>query len=137
MPRAEAQDVAEPARAGVRLRRAAGAFIFLVGYLLSPLTWWNDLLVNLPLAWALASVVSWLSPRLFAPALVVAYWLTNLLGLLLMGLGGLHAAGSRPTARARVYALVGSLAYTLAMVGLVWLGLLKPLPVFWRHSPSP
>lgn len=124
------------ARSGDRLRRAAGAFIFLVGYLLSPLTWWNDLLVNLPLAWALASAVSWASPRLFAPALVVAYWLTNLLGLLLMGFGGMRAAGSRPT-RARLYALAGSLAYTLLIVGLVWLGLVKPLPTFWRPTALP
>lgn len=112
-----------------RLRRAAGAAAFLIGYLLSPLTWWNDLLVNLPLAWAVASAVSWLSPRLFAPALVAAYWLTNLLGLLLMGMGGLQAAGSRPTRRAWIYALAGSLTYTLGILALVWLGLIKPLSI--------
>jgi hypothetical protein len=127
----------EVLRATGRLRRAAGTFSFLVGYLLSPFTWWNDLVVNLPLAWALASALSWISPRLFAPALVVAYWMTNLLGLLLMGLGGVHAAGARPSARARALALAGSLAYTLAIVLLVWLGVLRPIPIFWSPPTSP
>jgi len=118
-----------------RLRRAWGALIFLTGYLLSPLTWWNDALVNLPIAWTVASAVSWLLPPLFIPALVAAYWGTNLLGLLMMGAGGLEAAGSRRRLKVSRPLLLGSAAYTLLIVVLVWLGWVRPLPAFWRSIP--
>ena len=51
-----------------------------LGWLLSPLCWWNDLLFNLPLAVALAKLVELWNPNGFMPALVVGYWLSNVLG---------------------------------------------------------
>ena len=115
-----------------RIRRSAGAAVFLIGYLLSPLTWWNDAVVNLPLAWAIASSVSWLHPPLFTPALVVAYWGTNLLGLLMMGVGSAGATDRRPGPKLLRSLLIGSAAYTGLIVLLVWLGWIRPLPAFWR-----
>ena len=37
--------------------RIVGGILFVVGWVFSPLTWWNDGLINLPIAWLLASWV--------------------------------------------------------------------------------
>ena len=58
-----------------------GVAVFTLGFILSPLTWWNDLAVNLPIAWILAS---FLPDTWFGPAFVVCYWVTNIAGLMMM-----------------------------------------------------
>ena len=63
------------------LRYFIGAAVFTVGFILSPLTWWNDVAVNLPIAWILAS---FLPDTWFRPAFVVCYWVTNIAGLMMM-----------------------------------------------------
>jgi len=71
-------------RAQVRGKREFyGGIIGFVGFLLSPLSWWNDLFVNIPLALAFAWLVSWINPRLFATSFVVGYWATNVVGLIM------------------------------------------------------
>ncbi|MBI3987969.1 MAG: hypothetical protein HY343_13680 [Lentisphaerae bacterium] len=117
------------------LRRAGWGILATLGFLLSPLSWWNDLWVNLPLAYALASLVSLWNARLFLPALTIAYWLTNLLGLVLLyyGAAGTVKGGApRFTARAALHWLLISTAYTLFIVFLHRLHLLKPLETFFR-----
>ena len=52
-------------------RRIGAGIVAVIGYLLSPLSWWNDTFVNLPLAYLFASLVSLASHRLFAPAMIV------------------------------------------------------------------
>jgi len=47
----------------------------LIGFMLSPLSWWNDLFVNVPLAIAFAWLVSWFHKPAFTAALVLGYWL--------------------------------------------------------------
>ncbi len=97
------------------------------GFLLSPLSWWNDLVINLPLAYAFASVIAFLDRSFFLAALVIGYWLTNLAGILLMHYG---AAGlsNKPVQLSRSK-LIKQLAlvflYTLLMAGLVQLGILQ------------
>lgn len=96
-----------------------------VGYLLSPLSWWNDLLVNVPLAYAFATAVGLVSRPLFGPALVVGYWLTNVLGFILLHVGGETVlAGERQPygRRAAARDLLLSVGYTAVVVVLVWLG---------------
>jgi hypothetical protein len=105
-----------------------------LGWLLSPLCWWNDLIINLPLAWGFAKLAQWLQPGWFAPGLVLGYWLSNVLGIVLMQSGALAllpGAGEAPTNRRRelLVGLATSTAYTLAVVALVRLGVLQsPLP---------
>ena len=62
-----------------------------VGFILSPLSWWNDLVVNVPLSYAFAWIVGkTLHPFivihkwLFIDLLVVGYFLTNLIGFLMI-----------------------------------------------------
>ena len=105
-----------------------------VGYLLSPLSWWNDAFVNLPLAWAFASLVSLASHRLFAPAMVLGYWLTNIAGLLLMarGTAGVVSGDARRSRKRQlVLSLAAATGYTLLILLLYWLGVLKPVHAFF------
>ena len=101
----------------------------MVGFLLSPLSWWNDLIVNVPLAYLLANPIAWLWPSLYVPAFVGAYWLTNLLGLLMLDSGIRGLFGGRAQAGSRSRVLAYSLLYTLLILGLATLGYLPaPLP---------
>ena len=68
-------------------RKISVSIMATIGFLLSPLSWWNDLYVNIPIAYALAWLVSIIDKRLFDAAMVFFYWLTNLAGLLLLHKG--------------------------------------------------
>ena len=112
-----------------------GGALAVIGFLLSPLSWWNDLFVNVPLAMAFASMVAALHPPAFKPALVIGYWLTNMLGLVLLHIGArrtLTRETAKPYAvRDLVRALGWSLLYTLLILLLVKLSVLQPLADYW------
>jgi len=104
-------------------------FLLAVGYLLSPLSWWNDLFVNWPLAYLFANLVGLLNHRLFGVALVAGYWLTNILGLVMMQQGTVRLAtsGLSPLSRKKMLLSIAvAAAYTVVAVVLVRLGVLKP-----------
>ena len=114
-------------------RKLSGGALALVGFLLSPLSWWNDLFVNVPLALAFAWLVSWFWPDVFGASFVLGYWLTNVLGLFLLQKGAQHAVTGqpRPYTRRQLLGDLGiSLAYTLLLIVLVKYGVLKPLPEY-------
>jgi len=99
-----------------------------LGWLLSPLCWWNDLVFNLPLALGFARLVSRWNPDGFLAALAVGYWISNLVGILLMQSGalGLVADERRPgRTRELLVGLGTSSAYTVAVLVLVKLGWLS------------
>jgi hypothetical protein len=117
-------------------RKVGGGILATIGFLLSPLSWWNDLFVNVPLAAAFAWGVAALHKPAFGPALVIGYWLTNVLGLVLMQKGAQAAiTGGSPkpyTTRDLLKDLAVSLLYTLVILALVKLGVLQPLTDYWK-----
>src|SRR5438046_2123875 len=68
-------------------RKVSGGILAMVGFMLSPLSWWNDLFVNVPIALAFAWLVSFFYRPAFEVSLIVGYWLTNVLGFILMHKG--------------------------------------------------
>ena len=103
-----------------------------LGWLLSPLCWWNDPLINFPLALGFARLVSLLNPAWLLPALVSGYWLSNMAGLLLMrnGAMALVPAERRPQgSRELLWSLLSSTLITLAVVGAVKLGWVSMPPL--------
>jgi hypothetical protein len=74
--------------------RTQGSVLAVVGYLLSPLSWWNDLFINIPLAYLFASLCGMLSASFFMPCMVLGYWLTNIAGLILLHKGAVKIAGN-------------------------------------------
>jgi hypothetical protein len=116
---------------GGRWSRWLHAFYAAVGYVLSPLSWWNDLVVNVPLAYLFAAPFAWLDARLYLPAFVLGYWLTNLAGMLLLhkGLVGV-ARPNRPIQRRNL--ILTTTLYSVAIGVAVWQGWL-PSPVQWLN----
>jgi hypothetical protein len=47
---------------GVIFKKLRGGFLLVIGFLLSPLSFWNDLFFNLPIAYLFGYVCSLLSP---------------------------------------------------------------------------
>jgi hypothetical protein len=107
--------------------------------LLSPLSWWNDLFINVPLALAFAWVVSFFYRPLFEPCLIVGYWLTNLLGFVLMHKGAQTALSEnrQPYSRRDLLRDLGiSLLYTALILVLIKIGVLKPIENYFpKHQP--
>jgi hypothetical protein len=65
--------------------------VAIVGFILSPLSWWNDLFVNVPLSYAFAWIVGKclnsfmvIHKWLFIEFFVLGYFLTNLIGFLMI-----------------------------------------------------
>ena len=112
-----------------------------IGFMLSPLSWWNDLFVNVPLAVGAAWLVALAYPPAFHVAAVVAYWLTNVLGLVLMHRGARQALGTgqpKSTRRRELLLDLGvSLAYTLLIMLLIRLKLLQPIGDYFTGTSAP
>ena len=98
-----------------------------VGFILSPLSWWNDVFVNIPLAYAFSWPFAKLHPSLYLPSFVLGYWLTNITGLTL-----LHRGVQGVIEKGRSHSLTQDLLISLLYTGLItlfaWLGWL-PSPV--------
>lgn len=112
-------------------RKLSGSTLAFIGFMLSPLSWWNDLFVNIPLALAFAWMVSLFWPAAYLASFVLGYWLTNILGLVLMQKGAQQVATDTPkpyTRRQLITDIGTSLAYTLLIIALVKHGVLRPLP---------
>lgn len=104
-----------------------------LGWLLSPLCWWNDLVINLPVAWVVARALAFWHPAWFTPGLVIGYWLSNVAGILLMQSSAMEVFrdGDQPREPRRelLVGLATSTAYSLAVFALVKTGVLHtPLP---------
>jgi len=95
-------------------KRIAGGLLGVLGYLLSPLSWWNDAFVNIPLAVAIALILERFSHIGFEAGFILGYWMTNTAGIVLMALGGSVAWGKSLRGKSLVLSLVAATAYTLA-----------------------
>jgi len=97
-----------------------------VGFILSPLSWWNDMFVNIPLAYAFSYPFSLIDQDFYLPAFIIAYWFSNLIGFLLLhyGVAGIAKQSVRKIG-IRGHIIVTSLYTTLIII----LVLLEWLPV--------
>jgi len=111
-----------------------GGIIALIGYLLSPLSWWNDLILNIPLAYLFGSFFGLFTKKLFLPTFVLGYWLTNIAGFILMHHGMTKVVKSESSQYSKNDLLkdfIWSILYTVIVIILVKLGWLKfPLEYF-------
>ncbi|RJR31657.1 hypothetical protein C4569_01730 [Candidatus Parcubacteria bacterium] len=112
------------ANAGKKIK---GGILFTIGFFLSPLSWWNDAFINLPIAFFFGWLFSLISEKLFTPMIIISYWLTNVLGFLLMHLGAkdmLVGADKKKTKKEMVKILITSIIYTLLILALIRFGIL-------------
>jgi len=112
--------------------RVEGGIIAFIGYILSPLSWWNDVFVNIPISYVLASItVSFISKSLFSIAFIIYYNFTNILGFILMHIGAEKAivGGSfnSLSKKAIIKYIIVSVFYTLLVYALASLGFVGPV----------
>jgi len=113
-----------------RKRQIYGGMLGFIGFMLSPLSWWNDLFVNFPIALAFAWLASLVYSPLFTASFVAGYWATNVIGLILMQRGAkLVATGeSKPyTKRSLMIDFGISIIYTSLILVLIHYGIVKPI----------
>ena len=125
-------------RTNDNLRRLAWGSLFAIGFTLSPISWWNDAVVNLPIAYLAAQLVTVLDQRLFLFAFVGAYWATNLIGLLCMHVSTRKLLRkTEPKISLRRFFLI-SLLYTLLIVALSQFDFIQsPLRILMGTSGPP
>jgi len=109
-----------------------GGILGTIGFLLSPLSWWNDLFINFPIAYLGACIVGLVYKKAFLAAFIVSYWLTNILGFILMQKGiEKFVKGDKQkkkySGRDLVRDILLSIVYTILIVMLVKLGVIKPI----------
>jgi hypothetical protein len=111
-------------------RKIQGGVMGFIGFMLSPLSWWNDLFVNVPLAVGFGWTVSLLYRPAFEPAVILGYWITNVLGFVLMQKGAqkVLAAEAKAYSRRDFLRDAGiSLFYTLLILALVKMKVIQPI----------
>ena len=109
-----------------------------VGYLLSPLSWWNDLVVNFPVALVFAYGLGWFNAHWFFPGAIAGYWFSNVLGIVMMQFGAMDmvvAGDQRRIKRDLLLGLGGATLYTLIVAMLVYWHVLS-IPDFLWDLPS-
>jgi hypothetical protein len=68
-------------------KKILSGFLIFVGFLLSPLCWWNDLIINLPIAYLCGELGKIIAEDLGVWFTIAGYWLTNVAGMILMQIG--------------------------------------------------
>lgn len=120
-------------------KKIRGGLLLGIGYLLSPLCWWNDIFFNLPIAYAFGYICSGLSPDLLLPCTIVGYWLSNIAGILLMQFGAVDVCADKPKEKnlkkELLTGLVSSTAFTIVVVALIHFNVLDT-PDFFSDQQS-
>lgn len=101
--------------------------VFFIGWLLSPLTFWNDALINIPLSYLLASFIYRFLQADFLLLVLCAYWLSNIAGIAMMYLSGKSMMGGKPYSLKEVMKVAMTMAVYSAILALLYRsGILKP-----------
>src|SRR5437879_13559976 len=111
-------------------QKYSGRILAESGFILSPLSLWNDLVVNLPLALAFAWVASFFYKPAFEACVILGYWLTNILGFVLMHKGAQKVLSNEQRKYSRhdlLRDLAISVLYTALILLLLKIGVLKPI----------
>lgn len=119
-------------------KKLRGGVLVGLGYMLSPLSWWNDVFFNLPIAIAFGYVVGWLHSGWFVPGTLAGYWLSNVAGMVMMQFGATDLLLADSQHKARRDLLIGfgsSTLYTLVVVALVYWHLLEIPPFLQNLKP--
>ena len=100
---------------------------FIFGWLLSPLTPWNDAILNIPIAYLLANFISRFMPNSFGFIFLACYWLTNLVGVIMILWSGHRLIKDRPLQVHSVKLIwIWTFAFSLLILLFLWLGWIKP-----------
>ncbi|PSO47382.1 MAG: hypothetical protein BRC33_12940 [Cyanobacteria bacterium SW_9_44_58] len=108
-------------------KKSKGSFLVGFGYLLSPLSWWNDLFFNLPIAYGFAYLFNWIFADAFIILTVIGYWLSNIIGILMMQWGTFDLFFEDRESNFKrdvLLGLAGATIYTVAVVVLLYFNII-------------
>jgi len=109
-------------------KRITGSVVAVIGYILSPLSWWNDIVINIPIAYGFGFLFGLISKSLFFPFMIIGYWITNIVGLIMLHKGAIDVLTKEKKKYSKkeiINDLIFSIFYTLIIVILMKLGVLK------------
>ena len=96
--------------------------------MLSPLTFWNDVFVNIPISYLCASLAMRFIKADFLFLVLIFYWLSNGFGILMMYLSGKSIMQDKSTRLNTLKTLlVTIIIYSMIIVILGKTGVLKPI----------
>lgn len=110
------------------VKKLRGGTLLGFGYMLSPLSWWNDLFFNLPIALGLGYAASWFNAGWLWPATIVGYWLSNVLGIVMMQFGAMDVFWADQQYHLKRDLLIGfgsSTLYTIVVTALIYWHILQ------------
>ena len=108
------------------MKQSVQSVIFFIGWVLSPLTTWNDLFINVPLSYLIANFLYLFFRPPFKWLLLFSYILTNILGLLFMYVSGKKVILTAESKRKGAVSLILNTALlTLAVYWLDKIGILR------------
>lgn len=102
--------------------------IFFIGWMLSPLTFWNDAFINIPIAYLCAALLARVIKADFLFLTLVFYWLSNVFGVLMMYSSGKSIMqDKRDRLNALRTLLITVVTYSMLIIILNRIGILKPI----------
>ena len=102
--------------------------IFFTGWLLSPLTFWNDAFVNIPISYLCASLAVRFIKADFLFLVLIFYWLSNGFGILMMYASGKSIIQDKDNRfRSLLTFLITVVIYSVIIIILNRTGILKPI----------
>lgn len=90
--------------------------------------------VNIPLSYVFSYPFTLIDEKLFLPVFILSYWLTNLLGFLMLHHGITGLFNKRKTSLSIAREFFMTLAYTFVIVVLVRLGWISMPTDFLSHN---
>ncbi len=99
--------------------RGAMGVAAIVGFILSPLSWWNDAVVNIPLSLAMGALLNSVFGVSFDLAVALSYLVSNVVGMILFVVGGYGAVKGRVDVKDLVLGVIFAVVYTVAVLYLV------------------
>uniref|UniRef100_A0A7V4CI99 Uncharacterized protein n=1 Tax=candidate division WOR-3 bacterium TaxID=2052148 RepID=A0A7V4CI99_UNCW3 len=112
-------------------RKLKSGILIAIGYILSPFSWWNDAFVNIPISYFLGFLFSLIYRKLFLPITIATYWLTNLLGILLIYKGTLDLLSKEKYSKKKL--LIGLIFATFYTLLIIILALFFNFPNLRNH----
>lgn len=118
------------------MKRLKCTLLSAAGYILSPLSFWNDLFVNFPIAYVFGLLCGLISQKLFLAGVITGYWLSNIAGIVLLHKGIVCMVNPdlpmKITKGELVKDALWTLLYTGVLIILVKAGILKFLPDYFN-----
>lgn len=104
------------------------ALLFFIGWVLSPMTWWNDAFVNIPLSYLMANSLFYILHMPFGWLMIGSYWFTNFIGLFFIYFSGKGlVVSSKNKFKTVIILAVLVIVYSAIMLYLDSQGHLRPL----------